>query len=199
MCLDGHYVAGLYRHSSSGEYRVLYRMGASYPAVDAPYYSLTVGSDAKPRCVGLLSASASIKQDVADHVPPTNENSSRGSRRHLLEMDDGTLGVSYIDERKMTVKLWVLKDYEAEFWSLKYEIELRTVEMRSVDQKCNFMMVVGGGGFGGLCEQELDVEMGDRARGQGGFIGSMRRSMRCQRERRGADGIGGAPLAINGK
>ncbi|KAF8671851.1 hypothetical protein HU200_049849 [Digitaria exilis] len=175
MCLDGHYVAGLYRHSPSGEYRVLYRMGASYPAVDAPYYVLTVGSDAKPRCVGLLSASASIKQDVAVwlwHVnqcppvmlhgclhwlfysssshenvllvfdtvaesfrtmcPPTNENSSRGSRRHLLEMDDGTLGVSYIDERKMTVKLWVLKDYEAEVWSLKYEIELRTVEMRKV-------------------------------------------------------------------
>nr|CAB3446372.1 unnamed protein product [Digitaria exilis] len=183
MCLDGHYVAGLYRHSPSGEYRVLYRMGASYPAVDAPYYVLTVGSDAKPRCVGLLSASASIKQDVAVwlwHVnqcppvmlhgclhwlfysssshenvllvfdtvaesfrtmcPPTNENSSRGSRRHLLEMDDGTLGVSYIDERKMTVKLWVLKDYEAEVWSLKYEIELRTVEMRSVDQKCSFMI-----------------------------------------------------------
>ncbi|CAL4970052.1 unnamed protein product [Urochloa decumbens] len=183
--LVGANVVALYRHSSSGEYRVLYRNWIDlYP--DVAYYVLTVGSYAEPRCIGLPTAAAPalVKQYIAagqlfvterppvflhsclhwivysarvnalvvfDTVaesfrcmcPPTAEN---GLWRHLHELDD-TLGMSYIDERKMMVKLWVLQDYEMEVWSLKYKIELPMAELRSIDKNCSFKVsvVLGNG------------------------------------------------------
>nr|CAB3449579.1 unnamed protein product [Digitaria exilis] len=75
MSLAGARIAALYRHISSGEYRILCRKGAAYPGVDAAaYYILTVGSDAEPRrVVEQPAASESIKHCMAavlrfDHV-----------------------------------------------------------------------------------------------------------------------------------
>nr|CAB3446371.1 unnamed protein product [Digitaria exilis] len=67
MMLIGSHVAGLYRHSSSGEYRVLYmkKQADADRGVDvdaAAYFVLTVGSGAEPRCVGQPATSASIRQ-----------------------------------------------------------------------------------------------------------------------------------------
>jgi hypothetical protein len=55
-------VAGMYSHSSTGEYRVLYWTPArTSDALDTVYYVLTVGSSAEPRCIGQPIASSSVK------------------------------------------------------------------------------------------------------------------------------------------
>ncbi|CAL4888555.1 unnamed protein product [Urochloa decumbens] len=57
-------VVGMYRHSSSGEYRILY-LRKEYR--DSGYHMLTVGSYANPRCIGLPAAAVSgpIRQYIA--------------------------------------------------------------------------------------------------------------------------------------
>ncbi|CAO2038021.1 unnamed protein product [Urochloa humidicola] len=74
MSLVGTIVAALYRHSSSGEYRVLY-MKRIHPGVNSAYYILNVGNS-EPRRVGLPvpAASVTIKQYIAAGLLSVSEH-----------------------------------------------------------------------------------------------------------------------------
>ncbi|KAL6839742.1 hypothetical protein ACP4OV_030430 [Aristida adscensionis] len=60
--LTGCSVSALYRHSLSGDYRILYWKGHGNAA--AVYYVLTVGSSEEPRCIGLPVELQSLKQVI---------------------------------------------------------------------------------------------------------------------------------------
>jgi hypothetical protein len=60
---------------------------------------------------------------------------------HLLEVN-GALGISRMNYCRTTAELWVLKDYEAEVWSLKYRIKLPVEEMRNIANIHSFSGIV---------------------------------------------------------
>ncbi|KAG2657694.1 hypothetical protein PVAP13_1KG196100 [Panicum virgatum] len=156
------FARGLYRHSSSGEYRILYRGWGRFGC----YYVRTVTS-AKPRCVeappimGSVSTPPVLLHGRLHWAVPVSRSQEKGlvvfdtvaeSFRawrmscpadgnwpwvNLLEMD-GTLGITRTDESSMVLQLWVLQDYETETWSLKYRIQLPIMEVASIGQKCSF-------------------------------------------------------------
>ncbi|KAL6629462.1 hypothetical protein ACP70R_029227 [Stipagrostis hirtigluma subsp. patula] len=67
--LTGGNVVGLYPHTPSGEYRVLYWKWSSPPqGYNAVYYVLSLGSPAEPTYIGLPVTSPSVKQIALRHV-----------------------------------------------------------------------------------------------------------------------------------
>ncbi|CAN6231222.1 unnamed protein product [Urochloa humidicola] len=58
-------VAGLFRHTLSGEYRILYRRRYAHPVLHSAFYLLTVGFSGEARCIGLPLASHSIKEYIS--------------------------------------------------------------------------------------------------------------------------------------
>ncbi|GJN19549.1 hypothetical protein PR202_gb06836 [Eleusine coracana subsp. coracana] len=80
--LTGGGVAGMYLHTASGEYRVLYWTGTRRSvAPDAVYHVLTIGSSAEPRCIQQPIDSPSVKFFVASGL---NNLMFLGSRPVLL-------------------------------------------------------------------------------------------------------------------
>ncbi|TVU32612.1 hypothetical protein EJB05_24350, partial [Eragrostis curvula] len=109
--LTGVNVVGTYLHSSPGEYRVLYWKwmdGRRYQGTSVVYYVLTVGSSAKPRCIGMIDV---MNQPSSFRSMPSPITSYHWARSRLLEMD-GVLGISHLYVMESVVKLWVLDDYE---------------------------------------------------------------------------------------
>ncbi|CAO2038025.1 unnamed protein product [Urochloa humidicola] len=138
-------VAGLFRHTLSGEYRILHRRRYAHPVLHSAFYLLTVGFSGEARCIGLPLASHSIKEYISSGMwqmcSPATANLL--SSAHLFGMD-GRLAFSKLNESKVVVEVWVLQDYETEVWSFKYQIRLPIAEMR-MDSRFDVMVVSGKG------------------------------------------------------
>ncbi|TVU32622.1 hypothetical protein EJB05_24360, partial [Eragrostis curvula] len=130
-------VVGMYMHSSSGEYRVLYWKGMDgrpYQGGSVVYYVLTIGSSAEAMCierfnmVGLTymgNRPSVLLRSCLHWGRWTVEN-------QLIVFDTVAESFSHLDAMESVVDLWVLQDYELEVWLLKYRIELPQVQLRSI-------------------------------------------------------------------
>ncbi|XBI12414.1 hypothetical protein VPH35_139291 [Triticum aestivum] len=135
------YVAGFYRHHPSGKYRVLWFSNGSYRG-----YILTVGSD-KPRIISWPSVSSRLPKcrgDMAFDSCCSSQVNHRGSLHWLTGMEtetsvdimvfdtvtetfrwmrsSGQLGYQVTNDA--SIEIWMMQDYEAEAWALKYRINL---------------------------------------------------------------------------
>jgi F-box interacting protein len=155
--LTGSYgnIAGMYPHPHrSGKYGILFCRGGSEHH-NAGYYVLTVGSSKKekPRRIGpLVAAEMSMCHPpillnsclhwhdylkdgllVFDTMEETFRSMSlpAASRdKPILFETEGMLAMRCLDNDERIMKVWVLRDYERETWSMKCQIELRTKTYR---------------------------------------------------------------------
>ncbi|KAK1696007.1 hypothetical protein QYE76_012704 [Lolium multiflorum] len=147
------------RSSDGGvEYRVLFRKGR--PAM---YHVLTVGSSAPPRRIHLPQGPKDFTELIAAGYPSFQSpsiqfndalhwlmdkslvvfdkvvESFRSMRcpsplrdARLFEID-GTFGMSVRGAKDTAVSVWVLQDYQAEVWTLRYSIDLAMVDRLRVE------------------------------------------------------------------
>ncbi|GJN19548.1 hypothetical protein PR202_gb06835 [Eleusine coracana subsp. coracana] len=176
-------LVGLYPHSSSGEYRILYFNCEGLMDRNTLCYVLAVGSSMASRGVGKYLASGlhyitraqsvllhgclhwihrseELKVLVFDtvaesfrlmnaprdninrtelHLVPINPriDDNNWEDSHLVQIN-GTLGISQTNRSGTMMKLWMLQNYEAEVWSMKYQIEFPVVEMSGIANSSRF-------------------------------------------------------------
>ncbi|VAH26068.1 unnamed protein product [Triticum turgidum subsp. durum] len=154
--LHGFRPLGMYRHSPTGEYRLLlYRSrrwmyGPLPPDVQEGSYVFAIGSGQPPRHIGWHDAEKLICTAgpvmfggrlhwYTCHVIMIFDNTTESFRQmrspfvpghaQLFEMDN-MLGMSVLNDEGKSVDIWVVQDYEGGDWALKYRVELPAVEIR---------------------------------------------------------------------
>ncbi|CAM0884876.1 unnamed protein product [Alopecurus aequalis] len=156
--LDRFALLGMYRHNSTGEYRLLLEKSSScrsHGDQDGSYV-FTLGSGQPPRRIRCPDAAEYILQESSSVLVHGNlhwhtERHERASnmikvfntttesfwqmrapavpgKAYLFEMD-GTLGVSSFNDAVTTIDIWMMQDYESKAWAFKYQVELPVADL----------------------------------------------------------------------
>uniref|UniRef100_A0ACD5XK43 Uncharacterized protein n=1 Tax=Avena sativa TaxID=4498 RepID=A0ACD5XK43_AVESA len=179
--LYGFHLLGMYRHSPTGEYRLLLRKLRDFaPSDQDGSYVFTLGSGQPPTHLGYLEPEEVIyfplsilfRGNLHWHI-----NQQIGNNRimvfdtaaelfwqmhapavpayaHLFEMDD-MLGLASFNYARTVIDIWMMQDYESQVWAFKCRIELPVQEVWV--QSENYRVVMPGDG--GLL---VLVNFGDR-------------------------------------
>ncbi|GJN19540.1 hypothetical protein PR202_gb06827 [Eleusine coracana subsp. coracana] len=177
-------VLGMYPHRSSGKYRILYWKGRQFGG-STRCYVISVGSSTAPRDVGSYLASGlcfvrncpsvllhgclhwlhreegkvlvfdTVGESFRWMTAPIYDDIWEDS--HLVQID-GTLGISQISTRRTAMKLWLLQNYEAEVWFVKYQIEFPVAEI-SIANSSHFhgMVLSANGDVLVYCDQNSNL------------------------------------------
>uniref|UniRef100_A0ACD5WLU1 Uncharacterized protein n=1 Tax=Avena sativa TaxID=4498 RepID=A0ACD5WLU1_AVESA len=170
--LKGYVALGLYRHRSTGEYRLLLRWAFNRRAM---YIFALDHHQVPPRRVECppealryqLSSSAPVMLHGNLHwawytvsLPRQSESknilvfdTTAESFRQMCSPDvaiyradlfemDGNLGMYTWDNGMRVVRIWVMQDYENQVWSLKCSVELPVPEIPPLIQERRSLMVV---------------------------------------------------------
>ncbi|GJM90840.1 hypothetical protein PR202_ga07158 [Eleusine coracana subsp. coracana] len=154
-------LVGLYPHSSSGEYRILYFNREGLIDRNTLCYVLAVGSSMASRGVGMwMNAPRDNINRTESHLAPINPriDDNNWADSHLVQIN-GTLGISRTNRSGTMMKLWMLQNYEAEVWSMKYQIEFPVVEMSGIANSSRFhaMFLSENGGVLIYCYQRPNL------------------------------------------